>query len=537
MSRLKKIVIALLVLMLALTLRLAYIQILGHEDLSAATRAQSLIALEGSNTRGMIYDRYGEPLVAAEKHYIYIIKEGNFNKSAEQLLKSIEALPVSSENEGHLVYSSHKYDKAVGSKLINENGAYVLQAAARYGDEQTATHLIGYVNKKDSSGAAGLELMYDDRLSGLNRQVYAAADVKGNILPGRGLIITSEGERDSYVTEGIRTTIDKNLQEEVEKIIEDSDNDCAVVVLDSSTGGVAAMACTPDFDPNNVTKYIKKGGDELMNKVTQGEYPPGSVYKMVVAAAALEDGINPGKTYTCSGHIDLDGMTIGCLTGGEDGHGEINFGDAFAQSCNSFFIQLGQEIGATKVVKMAQSMGFGRNVMNGYPQEEAGHVMDEKEYAGNGIGNLCIGQGETLTTPIQVAAMTNIIANGGIDKGIHLLMDEEQDDAQILSANTADTLREMMGLTVLKGTATGLGTNEKGDPVAAVKTGTAQYGREDDEFSHGWITGFTPADKPEYVITVLVEGGSSGNGAAAPIMKSIIEYLEESGSYSRPTLA
>ncbi|MDO5414911.1 MAG: penicillin-binding protein 2 [Bacillota bacterium] len=537
MKRLKIIVIALAVMILALTLRLAYIQVLGHEDLSAATRAQSLIALEGSNTRGIIYDRYGQPLVADEKQYIYIIKNENFNERAKQLLRKMDAGPVSSDNEGHQVYSSHRYDKKVGRKLIEDNGAYILQASARYGDRQTAPHLIGYVNKKDSSGAAGLELMYDDRLSGLNRRVYAAADVKGNILPGRGLIIASDGNNDSYVTEGIRTTIDKELQEEVEEIIGEEDNNCAVVVLDTSTGGVAAMACTPTFDPNDVTEHIKKGKDELINKVTQGEYPPGSVFKIVVAAAALENGVDIDKSYTCSGHVELDGITIGCLTGGEEGHGEISFKNAFAESCNSFFIRLGQEVGADKIVEMAEEMGLGGKVLEGYPQEGSGHVMTEEEYIGNGVGNLCIGQGEMLTTPLQNAAMTNIIANGGVDKGIHLLMDEEQDDRKVISSETADELREMMGLTVMQGTGRILGIDDEGEPVAAVKTGTAQYGETGDETSHGWITGFTPYKEPEYVITVLVEGGSSGNGTAGPIMRKIIEYLEESGSYSRPTLA
>lgn len=537
MKRLRTIVIALSVMILALTLRLAYIQVLGHEDLSAATRAQSLIALEGSNTRGIIYDRYGQPLVADEKHYIYIIKNENFNENAEQLLRKMDAGIVSSNNEGHQVYSSHRYDKKVGRKLIEDNGAYILQASARYGDSQTAPHLIGYVNKKDSSGAAGLELMYDDRLSGLNRQVYAAADVKGNILPGRGLIIASDGNNDSYVTEGIRTTIDKELQEEVEEIIGEEDNNCAVVVLDTSTGGVAAMACTPTFDPNDVTEHIKKGKDELINKVTQGEYPPGSIFKIVVAAAALEDGVDPDKKYICKGHVSLDGMSIGCDTGGEDGHGEIGFSDAFAQSCNSFFIELGRDIGADKIVEMAEEMGLGNKVLDGYPQEAAGHMMDEKEYSGNGIGNLSIGQGEVLVTPIQIAAMTNIIAAGGLDKGVHLLMEEQGEEKQVLSKNTAATLQKMMELTTLEGTGNILKKDENEENLVAVKTGTAQYGDIKEGNTHGWITGFTPCEEPEYVITVIVEGGSSGAKAAGPVMRKIIEYLEESGSYSRPTLA
>lgn len=548
MHRLKIIGIFIGVLFIALTLRLAYIQLAGHEDLSAATRAQSLIALEGSNTRGIIYDRNGAPLVADEKHYIYIIKDSDFTNEAANQLEQVGAEPVSSDNEGYQVYSSKQYSKAVGHKLIKDNNAYILQAAARYSKDQPAVHFIGYVNRGDLRGAAGLELMFDEQLSGLNRHVYAAADVKGNILTGRGLIITSEAGKDSYVAEGIRTTVDKGLQKEIEDIIEGVEKDCAVVVLESETGGVAAMACTPGFDPDNVDDIIydeetlassdADSADALINKVTQGEYPPGSVFKIVTAAAALENGVNVDKTYSCSGYAELEGLSIKCDTGGDTGHGKIGFEDAMAKSCNSYFVQLGQDVGADKIVEMAEAMGFGRKVLDGYPHEGCGHLMTEGERAGNAIGNLSIGQGETLVTPLQVAAMTNILANDGIDKGVHILMDEKRDEKQVVSASTAKAIRGMMEKASIYGTGASLGlVKENGEAAAAVKTGTAEYGTEEGLRSHGWITGITPCEDPEYVITVFVEDGGSGSASAGPILKKVIEYLEESGSYSMPTFA
>ena len=117
-------------------------------------------------------------------------------------------------------------------------------------------------------------------------------------------------------------------------------------------------------------------------------------------------------------------LTIGCETGGDAGHGTIGFEDAFAQSCNSFFIKLGQQTGADEIVEMAEKLGLGRKAIDGYPQESSGHLMTKQERSGDAIGNLSIGQGETLVTPVQVARMTNIIASEGMDRGVHLLVED-----------------------------------------------------------------------------------------------------------------
>jgi len=568
-KNLKRLVIIVGVLFFALTMRLAYIQLIGGEDLAAATRMQSLIALEGSNTRGIIYDRNGVPLVADNRNYIYIIKEDDFNDDARSLLDALNAEPVSDENEGYYVYSSENYDKQFGSRLIRQNDAYIVQASERYSDGQSAEHLIGYINEHDKSGAAGLEFMYDKELSGLNRQVYAVADVAGNILPGRGLVLTSDDKKDSSVKSGIRTSLDKELQMAVEDIIADEEKDCAVAVLDCRSGGIAAMSCTPGFDPDDVNMYLQGEGDELLNKVTQGEYAPGSIFKIVVAAAALENGIDINKSFNCDGAAEVGNLVIGCETGGDYGHGSIDFKSAFADSCNSFFIQLGQEIGAEKIIETAKKFGLGKTVLDGYPHESRGHLMTSGESSGDAIGNLSIGQGENLVTPLQVAAMTNIIANGGIDKGVHILASEEAGDERVISEKTAEIIGMMMEAVSTEGTASGLefggqayagrldlgefgegestaGSLSAGEsaaganprPAAAVKTGTAEYGTDDGAGrTHAWITGFTPCVEPEYTITVFVEDGVSGSGSAGPVLEKIIRYLEESGSYSRPTLA
>ena len=537
-KNLKRILAVMTAALIALAYRLAYIQLVGEQELSEATRAQSMIALKGSNTRGIIYDRNGAPLVADSKKYIYIIKENSFDSYAQELLSELGAAEINADNRGYRVYSSERYDKQYGRKLIENNNVYILQAAARYSDDQLAEHLIGYVNKQDDSGAAGLELMYDDQLSALNRRVYAVADVAGNILKGRGLVIDSDEKDDSYIKKGIRTTIDKELQAAVEEIIGDEDRECAAVVLDVKSGGVLAMASTPEFDQNNVQEYMTDGNDELLNKATQGEYPPGSVFKIITAAAALEQGISPQKKFSCGGSVSLGDVVIGCETGGENGHGEIGLEDAFALSCNSYFVQLAELTGADNIVNTATEFGLGEKTLDGFPQENAGHLMTEDERSGIAVGNLSIGQGQTLTTPIQVAVMTNTIASGGINRGAHLLMEEESEERQAVSKSTAQTVADMMEAVTLYGTAAELGmTDSAGNAKAAVKTGSAEYGTDDSTGSHGWITGFTPCEDPEYTITVFVKNGGSGAQSAGPLFQKIVNYLEESGSYSRPTLA
>lgn len=298
------------------------------------------------------------------------------------------------------------------------------------------------------------------------------------------------------------------------------------------------MACTPEYDQENIQQYLTDGGDELVNKVTQGEYPPGSVFKIVTAAAALENGVDISSKYECSGSVKLGDIEIGCETGGEEGHGMIGFEEAFALSCNSFFVQLGMETGADNIISTAEKLGLGQKILEGFPQESGGHLMDSEQRYGTAIGNLSIGQGQTLTTPLQIAVMTNCIASGGINRDAHLLMSDEEKNRQVISENTAEAIGGMMKAASLYGTAASLDLKtDTGDVKAAVKTGSAEYGIFGENSSHGWITGYTPCDEPEFTITVFVENGGSGSLSAGPLFEKIIKYLEESGSYSRPTLA
>ena len=515
--------------------RLFYIQIIGHRDLSQAAGIQQQISLEGANSRGLIYDRNGTPLVGNNQEYIFIIREEQFDGETMNALNELKAREIQNRGSGYRVFSSERYDKSIGQRLIRNSSAYILEAGRRYSKQQTAAHLLGYVNPQDQSGASGLELMCDEELSLLNKKISASADVRGNLLQGRGLVVSSAREDDSYVKKGIVTTLDAGLQGKIEEILKKSPKDGAVVVLKSGTGEIVASASTPGFDPSNINEYMESGSDELVNKVTQGEYPPGSIFKIVVAAAALEKGIEPESVWQCEGYEIVNGNRVNCKTGGEDGHGTITFQEAFAQSCNSAFIQITQKVGAEAVLDMAQRMGLGEEALSGYPDEKSGNLMTARQSAGAAIANLAIGQGETLMTPLQAARMTNIIASDGVDPGVHLVLEEGEMVAaaapvSVLDKETTEKLKKMMAQTIISGS----GKTLSAETSMAAKTGSAESSMGGEDVVHGWITGFAPAEKPEYTITVFIEDGESGSGSAGHIFAQTAQYLSDSKSFEQP---
>lgn len=524
---------SLAIVLAVLVIRVFWIQVIGGEDLKEAACRQSLVLLEGVDTRGMICDRNGRPLLGNQTRYLYVIPREKRTVQVSKLLASLHARQIGGNSSQYYVYASGQYRKEIGSRLVQQYHAYILQTDARYEENQIAAGLIGYVNRRDHTGAAGLELMCDRQLSQSVCHMYAAADVQGNLIPGRGLIDDSTGSASRKGNASVKTTLNKPLQEEVEKILQDYPQDCVAIVLDRYTGDVLCMAYTPSFDPDNVEQYLKSDSDILRNKATQGEYAPGSVFKIVVAASALERGISADQRFYCSGSVSLGEIRIGCKTGGASGHGWIDMEEAFAQSCNSYFVQLGQMTGADAIRHTAKAMGLGSRPLARYPQQSSGHIMTLQECSGAGIGNFSIGQGQTLATPLQIARMTGIVASDGIDHGTHILLSEKTQKKRVLQKSTAQELQRMMTLVTEHGTASRMGLEDSnGKTLAAVKTGTAQYGLREENKSYGWLTGFTPCENPEYIVTVFAGGASTSAADAGPVYRRILDYLSSQDSCS-----
>ena len=378
------------------------------------------------------------------------------------------------------------------------------------------------MNQPDGIGTSGLEKTYDAQLKGKASRQATLGSGSGQPFDGSGIKASSSEKQEAGAA--LVTTLDKNLQSKVESILKEKQVSGAVIVMDVKTSQILAIASSPSFNPNAVEDYLDSDGEELVNHGTQGEYPPGSVFKIVVAAAALESGIVPEKEiFTCTGSIEINGVKMVC-SGHEKGHGELNLYTAFAKSCNCYFSSLGKKLGSEAILSMAKNLGLGEETCSELADEAEGNLpkYDERYYSG--LANFSIGQGSLLTTPIQICQMTNVVARGGIKSPVSLVMKNgvsQIGKAQVLGQETTVELTKMMEQVMESGTGSAL---EFPVPVAG-KTGSAETTRGSEDLVHGWFTGFFPSDEPKYTVTVFIENGKTGSGSALPVFQQIVNYL------------
>ncbi len=304
----------------------------------------------------------------------------------------------------------------------------------------------------------------------------------------------------------------------------------AVVALDPRTGAVLAMTSSPRFDPRTLDEdwasLIEDESRPLVDRAVQGLYPPGSVFKLVVAAAGLEEGVvTPGTMFEDEGSWLAGGYRVS----NNDGKvfGEHDFAEALTRSINTTFAKVGVDLGADTLARYAAGFGIG-SALSWRLGGAAGSFPAPAGLDTAHVAQASFGQGEVLVTPLQMALITAGIANGGTVM-VPYLVAEVRDYSQIvlektgptrasspISEATAGEVRDMMVQVVERGTGTAAAIS--GVEVAG-KTGTAQV--EGGE-SHAWFVGFAPADDPTIVVAVLVEHGGSGGGTAAPIARAVL---------------
>ncbi|MFZ5646537.1 MAG: peptidoglycan D,D-transpeptidase FtsI family protein [Bacillota bacterium] len=409
-------------------------------------------------------------------------------------------------------------------------------------------HLLGFVSQQ--YGRTGVESSFDGYLLAMDDagRVQAAIDR----MLGR--------QRYGY---NVTLTVDAGLQRLALNML--GGRSGAVVALDPRTGAVLAMVSNPTFDPNTIDEVVRtesavKDGKTVQNKVTRydilktqidsapllnraarGLYPPGSTFKMITGAAALEGRQKPDKITDCRGSITVEGFVLK----DNDVHGQVDFTEAVSQSCNSYFGELGLELGQDKIKKAAQSFGFdiieydekGGTYKGNYPvlsgeiSYNPGTLPSNKMSAPE-LASTAIGQGRTLVTPVQMALVAAGIANRGVimkpyvleevtrrSGGVHKKMSPSVLNTAV-SPETAGILAASMEEAVKRGTASG--ARVQGIRVAG-KTGSAQnpHGQ-----THAWFMGFAPAGDPRIAVAVIVENSGSGGYVSTPVAREIIrEYL------------
>lgn len=511
--RIKIIFIFFILCLFVLCVRLFLIQVVGIEEAKNVFSSQAKTQLSGFSMRGNILDRNGKLLVNRSDAYYIFIDKTKLNEAAKECLRAFDSEELMSDSRRYVIYKTESYNEYMMKRLKSEWGGIILEFTQRYSSPQPAVHLIGYCNRVDNIGTFGLEREFDERLS-VQGGLRAKVDAAGRILSGYGI---------SYVTEekgeDIRTTLDYDIQCMAERILEgNAPKGAAVVIIDADSGGVLCSASYPTYNPN---KLLEARGSSLLNRALQTSYPPGSIFKIIVAVAAIENSLaKPEDVFHCSGKEAINGITISCSK--EEGHGDISLEDAFAKSCNCVFIQLGQAIGAELLIETAQNLGLGSKTLSCLKEESCGNLPDRYHVMGAGIGNLSIGQGEVEMTCIQAAKLSSIIALNGRDPGIYLIDGEENKSKgrRIISLKTAIAVKRMMYKVVEEGTGQRAGADSAG------KSGSPQSSSEGKRVTHGWYTGFFPRGKPKYIVAVFTQE-SGGASCAVKIFSEIYSELSK----------
>ena len=530
-------------MLILLLVRLFYIQIVMGEEYGKSAFEQWFHVIATVAERGTIYDRNRKPLTDKVKEDYLIIEPGfrvnDTNIESISVLTELDKEEISrSISDGNTTELLIKeYDEDAILEIMRNKGVAIIERSKRYDEDGLASHVIGYINKSKNEGVSGLEKHFNKELGEhREKKVGAILDAHSRIIPGFGYVVMEESNMDK---KNVIVTLDNDIQRICENELDEKKDIGSIVVLDSKSGEILAMASRPKFDQNNVGNHLESSDKELYNKAVQISYPPGSVFKIVVAAALLENEIvDLEDELFCEGFEMLGTTKIKCNSYEQGGHGELTFEQGFSRSCNSVFIQGASALGGEKLIETAKKFGIGEETgIKLY--EEVGGILSTEDYVkGAGIGNVAIGQGTLEVTPLQVARFTNIIANDGIDVGAKLvkaIVDEngkvltEFDDREIkrvISSDTANKIKRMMLMTVEEGTgqrAKLSGTESYG------KTGSAQAVGTEGETVHAWFTGFFLGKKSEYVITVIAEDKRSGGRIATPMFADIAKKMMDMG--------
>lgn len=591
--------------------RLVYLQVIRGESFRAFSAVHTMKEIRVPASRGVIFDRNRVPIAENRPSFdLAIVPQEiiDIEKTKATLSKVAGVDPEEVEQKWKknrkspsyypiVVASDIPYDTAVHIRALksvddesSEDGFDFrgIEVSARplrsYPQGPIAAATLGYIGevsekdlarfKKDQPGryvlgdlvgASGIEKTWENLLRGHDGYQQKIVDAVGREVLNEDLTAFLTEEE---AVHGINLilTLDSRLQRLAEEKYEGKAG--GLVALDPRTGGILAMVSSPTYDPSALVANVSHGywaklvadpRNLLLNRATQGTYPPASTYKLVTALAGLEEGvIKPNDTIPCHGGLKYGGRLFKCWNKG--GHGAIAVGKAIASSCDTFFYQVGLRLGVDRLAKYAKMFGFGSKTGVDIDGEKGGliptsdwklRVFKQEWQAGENI-SISVGQGYNTVTPLQNAVMVAQMATGR--KIVPHILQAVEDDEGTANREPLPTEGERLPVSeeslnvVRKGmfgaVNTGDGTAHRlasKDFIMVGKTGTAQVISEEGKArakginteDHAWFVAYAPYEDPRIAVAAIVEHGGYGASAAAPIVKAVIEkYLDSQGLIS-----
>jgi len=517
-------------LLLILVGRIGSITFINGEEYTREAVAQRTNIELIRHARGVIYDRN-----------MIALTEGQSNLSVAVIPSECEDISKVERLLGKNILGNKVQVFAIpasadSTELLSIPGVVAINVSERYLQSGLLSHVIGYTSM--GSVGFGIENSMDEYLNVDQTEGIATfTDAQSGTIAGLGTKFLGES-----TLKGVQLTVDYHIQEVCENVLKTTETIGAVVLLDAKTGNILAMASAPKFTQNNLEEHLRSNGTELVNRAT-ANYDIGSVFKIIVTAAALEDGYaTAGTNFTCNGTVLYNDKEFTCNA--LDGHGTLTLEQGFAHSCNVVFYELGQRIGAESLMDMARKFGLSQTVLSGEIEEQGGNIPCGDNVTGGQLANLSIGQGDIQVTPLQITRVIDIILNKGKVRNINLVSGIVEEDGRtltdfvnaaegekmqenVISENTAKIIQQMMCKTVEFGTGRGIDIPNWG---AGGKTGSAETGwinADGETMTHGWFAGFFPEENPRYICVVLSEDGKQGATSSAPIFAYIGKGIQE----------
>ena len=582
--------------------QLWYLQVIKGGEYRRLSENNRIRILENPADRGMLFDRRGRILAHNRPSFeVYVVPE-DLKEDPESLAKIAQMLNMTQEEiQGKLQVAKRRAPfKPVKIKSdIDWNELAVLELnrvhlpglvvdvrpRRTYDYENMASHLLGYLGEVDENdlkhsansfyemgdliGKYGVEYRWESDLKGTNGGRQIEVDALGReIKPLQSV--------DPFPGHNVVLTIDLDLQMAAEEAFQDKNG--SLIAMDPRDGRILAMVSKPDFDPNLFARNIlpeewkslmENPYHPLQNKGIQGQYPPGSVFKIVTAIAGLESGIiTPNTQFVCTGQYPYGNRNFRCFK--EEGHGALSLHRAIVESCDIYFYQVGLKVGVDLIARYAEEFGLGKTTSISLPHEKPGIVPSPSWrkrrsgvpwYSGETL-SLAVGQGYINATPLQLVTLISAVANGGIlyvPKVVEKVVDiygktlkeyppVERGRANV-SENNLRIVQEALKGVVNEPHGTGWACALK-DVNVAGKTGTAQVVRMAQDFrrgdmermplkfrDHSWFVAYAPFENPSIAVAAIVEHGGFGGAVAAPIVKKVLEKYFEIESEILPEMA